>query len=152
MWPTYGSIGFSLPFSIEYPLSELRRLGAEAFTRFPAAALFMGNQAGCIGTGAPAMLLAGGIAGILLGFIPWRVPVAFFGAMACTAALFPMSGNPVTASPLFHICTGFSFIGAFFLAADVSSRPVSRRVMIWYGAFSGALTVIFRMWSGQSFS
>ena len=55
---------------------------------------------------------------------------------------------PITALPVFHLLTGFSCIGAFFLAADFSSRPVSPRVMIWYGTVSGVLTVLFRMWSG----
>jgi Na+-translocating ferredoxin:NAD+ oxidoreductase subunit D len=145
--PTYGSVPFSLPFSVEFPLSELRRLGADALPRFPVFDLFMGKQAGCVGTGASMLLVAGGLIGIILGLIPWIIPVSFFCAMAITASCFAVSGHPVTALPLFHLVTGFSCIGAFFIAADHSSRPVSRRVMVLYGAMAGVLTVLFRTWS-----
>ncbi|MBN1307013.1 MAG: RnfABCDGE type electron transport complex subunit D [Chitinispirillaceae bacterium] len=146
--PTYGSVGLDPPCGIEYPLSELRRLGAGALSRFPLSALFMGKQAGCVGACAPLPLLIGGCIGMALRLIPWVIPVSFIGAMALTAAVFGFSGQLTAGLPLFHLLTGFSLIGAFFLAADFSSRPVSPRVMIWYGALSGALTVLFRMWSG----
>ncbi|MBN1576836.1 MAG: RnfABCDGE type electron transport complex subunit D [Chitinispirillaceae bacterium] len=146
--PTYGSVGLNLPCSIEYPLSELRRLGAAALPHFPVSALLMGKQAGCVGTGASLSLLIGGSIGMALGVIPWVIPVSFLGAMAFTAAAFSIAGQSMAILPLFYLLTGFSLIGAFFLAADFSSRPVSFRIMIWYGTLSGVLTVLFRMWSG----
>jgi electron transport complex protein RnfD len=148
--PTWGSVGLTLPFSIEYPLSAVRRLGHDALAQFPAISLLMGKQAGCIGTVASLPLIVGGVIGILLGIIPWVIPAAFCGAMALTAGAFVLSGWAGAAPPLFHLLTGFSLIGAFFLASDFSSRPVAFRVMVVYGALSGVLTVLFRTWSGYS--
>lgn len=145
--PTYGSVPFHLPFSIEFPLAELRRIGVDALTRFPADDLFMGRQAGCVGTGASMLLIAGGIIGCTVGIIPWIIPASFFGAMALAAVVLSFSGHTMSTLPLFHILTGFSCIGAFFIATDFSSRPGSKRVMAAYGAITGVLTVLFRTWS-----
>jgi len=144
--PTYGSVSFDLPFSTTYPLAEVRRLGADALENFPVKSLFMGKQAGCIGTGSPVLLLAGGIVGMLLGIIPWIIPVSFIGALLLSAIVASTFGLS-EAGWQFHLVTGFSMIGVFFLAADMSSRPVSYKVMLWYGAAAGMLTMAFRLWS-----
>jgi Na+-translocating ferredoxin:NAD+ oxidoreductase subunit D len=144
--PTYGSVSFDLPFSTAYPLAEVRRLGADAFESFSIGSLFLGKQTGCIGSGSPVLLLAGGIAGVLLGIIPWIIPFSFIAVLMACTALASAAGLSV-AGWQFHLVTGFSMIGAFFLAADVSSRPVSYKVMVWYGAATGALTLVFRLWS-----
>lgn len=144
--PTYGSVPFDLPFSTAYPLAEVRRLGADALKTFPVESLFIGKQAGCIGTGSPVLLLVGGTAGVVLGIIPWVIPVSFIGTLIIGSALASASGLSV-AGWQFHLVTGFSMLGAFFLATDSSSRPVSYKVMVWYGAATGALTLFFRLWS-----
>jgi Na+-translocating ferredoxin:NAD+ oxidoreductase subunit D len=143
--PTYGSVGLQLPFSIEYPLSQLRLHGNAILVKFPATALFMGKQAGCIGSGAPLPLLIGGCIGIAVKIIPWQIPVSFIAGIAITAGISSFAGLPAAGHPLFHLLTGFSLLGAFFLVTDMSSRPVSSRVMIGYGITAGALTVLFRM-------
>ena len=48
------------------------------------------------------------------------------------------------ASPLFHIFTGYTLIGAFFLATEDSSSPVNYIPMLIYGAGAGILTVLIR--------
>jgi electron transport complex protein RnfD len=146
--PSNACIGFTLPFeNAEFPLSVYRRLGAPAFAVFPVKALLFGKQAGCIGTGASLLLLAGGTAGVLLGLIPWVIPVAFSTAVAVTAMMFIPEGPQAYIFPVFQLFTGYTIIGAFFLATDFSSRPVSFPVMALYGAVGGVLTVLFRMWS-----
>lgn len=143
--PTYGSVSFDLPFSTAYPLDEVRRVGADVLDNFPVTSLFWGKQAGCIGTGSPVLLLAGGVIGILLGIIPWIIPVSFIGAFMFSAIVASASGVS-EASWQFNLVTGYSMIGAFFLAADMSSRPVSYRVMVWYGGVTGVLAMAFRLW------
>ncbi len=145
--PTYGSILFELPFNSEFPLAVLRRLGSGATDMFPLKELLCGSQAGGVGTGATLPLLAGGCLAVAFRIVPPLLPISFFCAVGCTAAL--LSGSPATSLSLalFHSFTGFSMIGAFFVAADFSSRPVSMQVTIWYGIAIGVLTVLFRTWS-----
>lgn len=149
-WPvqvdlTFGSVGFTLPFSSMFPLAELHRAGNEVLSKFPAAALFRGLQAGGIGSGAIFLLFIGGCIGMLLRIIPWRIPLSFFAGEAVAALLVKMTGVPFSGGPLFHILTGYSCIAAFFIATDLSSRPVSSRVMLLYGTLIGILTVVFRV-------
>jgi len=147
--PTYGSVGLGLPFDTAFPLAELRRSGVAAFDKFPAMGLLLGRQAGTAATvAAPAIVVAGAVA-IALGFIPWIVPASFFVSLAFVGALFSnfTTESHVFSAAVFHTLGGFSIIGGFFLCTDVSSRPISRRIMILYGCFTGALTVFLRAWS-----
>ena len=148
--PSTACIGFSLPFDqTEFPLSVLRRAGPQALELFPLKNLLFGQQAGCIGTGAPLLLLAGGIIAVLLGLVPWIIPVSFLAAVLVTSALFiPAGTENGYLFPLFHLLTGYTMVGAFFIAGDFSSRPVTPGVMAAYGSVAGVLTVLFRQWSG----
>ncbi len=147
--PSVSCIGFSLPFEqVEYPLSVLRRLGAPALELFPLKSLLFGNQAGCIGTGSSVLLLAGGVAAVLLGLVHWIIPTAFLGTIAVSSFLFiPAETLHWYQFPLLQLFTGYTMIGAFFLAGDFSSRPVEPWVMVLYGTIAGILTVLFRQWS-----
>ena len=147
--PSTACIGFSLPFEqTEFPLSVLRRVGAPALELFPLKSLLLGHQAGCIGTGAPLLLLGGGCIAVLLGLVPWIIPVAFAGAVAVTSILFiPAGMEHGYLFPLMHLLTGYTMIGAFFIAGDFSSRPMVPKVMVVYGIAAGVLTVLFRQWS-----
>ena len=53
--------------------------------------------------------------------------------------------NPTQCAPgLFHLLTGYTLIGAFFLATEDSSSPVNLVPMLLYGAGAGVLTVLIR--------
>lgn len=143
--PTYGSIGVPLPFSTAYPLSELHRVGKEINKVFPVSALFFGKQAGTIGTGATLLIIISGSIGCGLRIIPWRIPLSILIGIGSTAAVVGWSGLLYAGNPLFHMCTGFSCLGAFFIASDFSSRPISQRSTIIYGFCIGVLTVLFRL-------
>jgi electron transport complex protein RnfD len=61
-----------------------------------------------------------------------------------TALLFNISDPTKYANPLFHVVTGYTLIGAFFLAPEDSSSPVNFIPMLIYGAAAGVLTVLIR--------
>jgi len=61
-----------------------------------------------------------------------------------TAMLFNMNNPTVYAGPFFHIFTGYTLIGAFFLAPEDSSSPVNFIPMLIYGAGAGIMTVLIR--------
>jgi electron transport complex protein RnfD len=48
------------------------------------------------------------------------------------------------AAPAFHLLTGYTLIGAFFLATEDSSSPVNFIPMLIYGVFAGIMTVLIR--------
>jgi electron transport complex protein RnfD len=61
-----------------------------------------------------------------------------------TALVFNMSDSANYAGPLFHLLTGYTLIGAFFLATEDSSSPVNFIPMLIYGGGGGIMTVLIR--------
>jgi electron transport complex protein RnfD len=61
-----------------------------------------------------------------------------------TAGIFNLSAPDRFAGPAFHLVTGYTLIGAFFLATEDSSSPVNFIPMVIYGAAGGIMTVLIR--------
>lgn len=61
-----------------------------------------------------------------------------------TALVFNIADPEKYANPLFHLLTGYTLIGAFFLITEDSSSPVNFIAMLVYGAGAGVLTVLVR--------
>jgi len=55
-----------------------------------------------------------------------------------------MAHPDVYAGPVFHLLTGYSLIGAFFLATDDGTSPVNHLPMLLYGAGIGIMTILIR--------
>jgi len=133
-------------FSMIYPLSALKFFGAEeALRTYSAWGMFMGREAGGIGSACGMGLLVGGIYLIIRGMIRWEIPVSFLLGIFVTSLLFKFFGAPGQyAGPLFHLATGYTLIGAFFLATEDSSSPVNFVPMLIYGAGAGVMTILIR--------
>ena len=92
--------------------------------------------------------LAGGVALITLRIITWHIPVAFLGAVGLfTGALWLYSPHDF-ASPLFHLLGGATMLGAFFIATDPVSGATTPRGKLIFGAGTGLLAVIIRIFGG----
>ena len=61
-----------------------------------------------------------------------------------TALLFNLKNPSLYAGPIFHLFTGYTLIGAFFLASEDSSSPVNFIPMLIYGAGAGIMTMLVR--------
>lgn len=137
-------VNYDLGFSMVYPLAALKHFGMSAVSDYTAAGLFMGQSSGAIGATFGLGLIAGGVYLILRGMIRWEISISFLAGVFVTALLFNLSDSEKYAGPLFHILTGYTLIGAFFLATEDSSSPVNFIPMLIYGACAGFLTVLIR--------
>jgi len=135
---------FDFGYSVIYPLTSLKYFGPEIADMISAKDLFMGNQIGGIGSTSNIALLIGGIYLIIRGFIRWEISVSFILGVFITAWIFNLSDSSQYAGPMFHLFTGFTMIGAFYLATDDSSSPVNFIPMLIYGAGCGIMTVLIR--------
>ena len=113
-------------------------------TSFSLGDLMMGRQMGAIGATFGLGLIIGGIYLMIRGFIRWEISLTFIAGVYLTALLFNIADPVRFAGPGFHIFTGYTLIGAFFLATDDSSSPVWFVPMLIYGAVGGIMTVLIR--------
>ena len=110
--------------------------------------MFVGNIGGTIGEISALMLLIGGIYLIARGVIRIRIPVSFIATVAVLTFIFPMGGNGNLTWMLYQILGGGLFIGAFFMATDYVTSPVTKKGEIIYGIGCGLITVFIRYFGG----
>ena len=137
-------LNYDLEFAAAYPIAAAKHFGAEGIEAFNIWDLFVGKQIGGIGATFGLGLVVGGIYLILRGIIRWEIPVAFIAGIYLSALLFHMIDPVKYVSPVFHLVTGYTLIGAFFLATEDSSSPVNFVPMLIYGAAGGIMTVLIR--------
>jgi Na+-translocating ferredoxin:NAD+ oxidoreductase subunit D len=106
--------------------------------------LLMGQQIGGIGATFGLGLIIGGLYLIVRGIVRWEISLTFLAGVYITAMVFNMVAPDKYASPMFHLLTGYTLIGAFFLAPEESSSPVNFIPMLIYGAVGGFMTVLIR--------
>jgi electron transport complex protein RnfD len=92
--------------------------------------------------------LAGGAWLLALRIIRWHIPVAMLGALFVCASIMSAADPGAYAGPLFHLTSGASLLGAFFIATDPVSAATSDRGRLIYGAGIGVLTYVIRTWGG----
>lgn len=137
-------VNYNLGFNMIYPLGELKRFGISEVTNNNLSGLFMGMQAGGIGSTFGLGLLIGGVYLMLRGIIRWEISISFLFGVYLTALIFHQVDPLKYADPLFHIVTGFTLLGAFFLITEDSSSPVNFIPMILFGVMAGVMTVLIR--------
>ena len=137
-------LNYDLEFASAYPIAAAKYFGTEGINSFGLWDLFMGRQIGGIGATFGLGLLVGGVYLILRGFIRWEISISFLVGIYITALLFNLLDPIRYVSPAYHLLTGYSLIGAFFLATEDSSSPVNVIPMLIYGATGGIMTVLIR--------
>jgi electron transport complex protein RnfD len=144
--------GFARIFPVAEPLAAVKHAAnypelfnvAGVAANFSPADLLMGQQLGGIGATFGLGLILGGLYLILRGFVRWEISVSFLAGVAVTALLFHMAAPEKYVGPVFHLLTGYTLLGAFFLATEDSSSPVHFVPMLIFGATAGVMTVLIR--------
>lgn len=90
----------------------------------------------------------GGLFLLYRGIISWHIPVAMLTALFAISLLTWLLAPESTASPLFHLFSGGTMIGAFFIATDPVTASTTVKGRLVFGAGIGLLTYIIRTWGG----
>ena len=134
---------------IEYPPLEVLRVdGIDIFYDLPWLDLFIGNVPGTIGTVSVVAVLIGGIYLLSRRIITWHIPLGFLASGWLFGLIFWLIDPEVYANPTIYILSGWTVLGAFFLATDKGTVPVTAPGMIIFGAGCGLITMIIRYWGG----
>jgi electron transport complex protein RnfD len=103
--------------------------------------LFLGNRAGSLGeTSVLAILIGAGIL-LLTRVIDWPAPTAYIGTVGILSLCLGRD-------PLFAILSGGLMLGAFFMATDYVTAPVTTKGRFIFGSGCGLLTVLIRFYGG----
>lgn len=95
-------------------------------------------------------IVAGAAMLLALRIIRWHIPAAMLAALAACASLMYVIDPGRHAGPWFHLTSGASLLGAFFIATDPVSAATSERGRLIYGAGIGTLTYVIRTWGGYA--
>ena len=158
-WPvamtTWSKMQTTVPdmVSSATPLNILKQQGYEqlihTFGSAPAMyqALFLGFRNGSIGETSTVLLLIGGIFLIYKKYVNWEVPVFMIGTVGLCTWVFGPAGL-FTGDPILHMMAGGLIIGAFFMATDMVTIPITRRGQVIFAVGCGLLTTLIRLTGG----
>lgn len=108
--------------------------------------LFLGYHGGCIGEVSALAILIGGLYLIVKKIISIRIPAVYIGSTVLFVFMINLiSGGDI--SPVYllsHVLSGGLLAGAFFMATDYVTSPITAKGQIVYGVILGLLTALFR--------
>ncbi|MFW5960370.1 MAG: RnfABCDGE type electron transport complex subunit D, partial [Chitinivibrionales bacterium] len=114
--------------------------------------LFTGNISGCIGETSAAAIIIGGLYMIYKRVIGFTIPVLYI--LTVFVLFYFFGGNTSLLSteslvlPLYHILSGGLMLGAFFMATDMVTSPITIKGQVIFAAGCGILTFVIRKFGG----
>jgi electron transport complex protein RnfD len=111
-------------------------------------ALLVGTVPGSLGETSALLILGGGIFLLGMRIISWHIPAAMIGSLALLATVFHWIDPLRYPDALFHLLSGATMLGAFFIATDLVTSPVTKRGQLLFGAGCGVLMFVIREWAG----
>ena len=108
----------------------------------------LGTRAGSLGETSAVLILAGGLFLMARRIISWHIPVAVMGSLFLMGTLFHGIDPARYAGGLFHLMSGATFLGAFFICTDYVTSPVSKKGQLVFGVGCGVLTWTIRTYAG----
>ena len=105
--------------------------------------MLVGLIGGSLGEVSALLLLLGGLFMIFRKVITWYIPVSYIGTVAVLTFLFPRGNDPLEWM-LYNVLGGGLMLGAFFMATDYVTSPVSHKGQALFGIGCGLITVFIR--------
>ena len=111
--------------------------------------MLIGFIGGSLGEVSALLLTIGGVWLIFRKIITWYIPVSYIGTVAVLTFLFPRGNDPMTWM-LYNVLGGGLVLGAFFMATDYVTSPVSHKGQVIFGIGCGLITVFIRYFGSYS--
>ena len=111
--------------------------------------MFLGTTAGTIGETSVIALLIGAVFLILMGVIDLRIPGSYLITFVVFLLIFSGKGFDVNYIAA-QLCGGGLMLGAFFMATDYVTSPITPSGKIIYGILLGILTGLFRLFGANA--
>lgn len=110
--------------------------------------MFMGNIGGSLGETSSIAILIGGIVLVIMKIVNWRVPVSMITGGLVIGGIFWLISPESYPSPLFHLFAGGFMFGAFFMASDWVTSPITNKGLWIFGFGIAFVVIIIRHFGG----
>ncbi|MCD8491038.1 MAG: RnfABCDGE type electron transport complex subunit D [Geovibrio sp.] len=110
--------------------------------------LFLGTVSGCLGGDSAIAVLIGGLFLIWKRIIKWHIPFTYLATVFVLTGLYWLISPEKTLSPVQHLLAGGLMLGAFFMATDYVTCPMTIKGQVLFGFGCGLLTVVIRLFGG----
>ena len=111
--------------------------------------MFLGTTTGTIGEASAAALLIGAIYLLCRRIITWHIPVIYIGSFVIFDLVYQLFTGGAPYPVLYELCGGGLMLGAWFMATDYVTSPITRKGQVIYAILLGLLTALFRFF-GES--
>lgn len=140
------------PFAMSVDVTEQIKAGATPLNNLKEGVMpessivstFIGDIPGCIGEISATIIILSGAFLLLRKVISWHIPVSFIATVALVSLIFPQGQMSGVDFMLYQLFSGGLMIGAFFMATDYVTCPVTKNGKLIYGVGCGLLTVLIR--------
>ena len=151
-WPTYMTT-FIKPFDTITQATPLALMKQEKISNLSEAGinymdLLIGNRGGCIGEVCIIALILGAIYLFYKKIITWHIPLTYLITVGIFSWIFGLKSALFSGDFIFHILSGGLILGAFFMATDYVTSPLTQKGQIIFGIGCGLLTCVIRFWGG----
>ena len=145
------------------PCAVLKSAPLEFFNHYAIWDLFIGRIPGSIGETSALALIAGGIFLIVKKYVNWRLPLSYIVTVMIMVTLLPISDghggtisiwqggvdwNAVMMRAVAHAFAGGLVLGAFFMATDMVTSPLTSKGQVYFGIGCGVLVSVIRLYGG----
>jgi len=110
--------------------------------------LLFGSTGGSLGETCAVVILAVGVFLLVKKIINWRIPLSILLTVSVFSGGFYLIDPTIYPSPVFMILSGGMLLGAFFMATDLVTSPLTPKGIWIYGIGIGLLIVLIRIWGG----
>ena len=107
--------------------------------------LLLGMTTGSAGEMSALALLLGGVYLLVRKVITWHIPVTLLLTMAIFTGIFWLVNPEQYASPLIHLLSGGAILGAFYMATDLVTSPMTKKGMIIFAIGIAVITAVIRL-------
>lgn len=110
--------------------------------------MLTGNISGSLGETSVVAILVGGIYLLIRKYADWRIPVSYLGTVFLFSGIFWLISPEAYPSPVFQLFSGGLMLGAFFMATDMVTSPVTAIGSWIFGVGAGIILVLIRLFGG----
>ena len=144
LWGSFDAVTYPTPMALLHGnnLASLEQM-------YDLPEMLVGFIGGSMGEVSALLLIIGGVWLIFRKVITWHIPVCYIGTVAALTFLFPRGNDPMTWM-LYNILGGGLMLGAFFMATDYVTSPVTHLGQAIFGVGCGLLTVFIRYFGSNS--